>query len=58
MSKIAIVGTGRMGTAFAKRLLEAGNEVTVWNRSAKKNGCCCRSWCSGGPGSGRGGGLK
>ena len=36
MSKIAIVGTGRMGTAFAKRLLETGNEVTVWNRSAKR----------------------
>ena len=34
MTSIAIVGTGRMGTAFAKRLMETGHEVTVWNRTA------------------------
>ena len=33
MSGIAIVGTGRMGTAFAKRLVETGHDVTVWNRT-------------------------
>ena len=33
MSEIAIVGTGRMGTAFAKRLVETGHDVTVWNRT-------------------------
>ncbi len=32
--RIGIVGTGRMGTAFATRLVETGHEVTVWNRSA------------------------
>jgi 3-hydroxyisobutyrate dehydrogenase len=34
--KIGIVGTGRMGTAIARRLLEVGNEVRVWNRTADK----------------------
>ncbi len=33
MARIGIVGTGRMGTAFAKRLIETGHEVTVWNRT-------------------------
>jgi 3-hydroxyisobutyrate dehydrogenase-like beta-hydroxyacid dehydrogenase len=31
--RIAILGTGRMGTALAGRLLEKGHEVTVWNRT-------------------------
>ena len=30
---LGIIGTGRMGTAFAKRLVETGHKVTVWNRS-------------------------
>lgn len=33
MTTIGIAGTGRMGTAFAKRLIETGHAVTVWNRS-------------------------
>jgi 3-hydroxyisobutyrate dehydrogenase len=33
---IGIVGTGRMGTAFAQRLLETGHSVTVWNRSPER----------------------
>src|SRR6202790_1211741 len=32
--KIGIAGTGRMGTAIARRLLELGHEVHVWNRTA------------------------
>lgn len=28
-----IAGTGRMGTAFARRLLECGFTVAVWNRT-------------------------
>jgi 3-hydroxyisobutyrate dehydrogenase len=34
--KIGIAGTGRMGAALARRLLETGNAVTVWNRTAAK----------------------
>lgn len=34
MTTLAILGTGRMGTAFAKRLIEVGQPVTVWNRTA------------------------
>ncbi len=33
MSSIAIAGTGRMGTAFARRLMETGHSVVVWNRT-------------------------
>jgi len=32
--KIAFLGLGNMGSAMARRLLTAGHEVTVWNRSA------------------------
>jgi 3-hydroxyisobutyrate dehydrogenase len=32
--KIGIAGTGRMGTGMARRLLEAGHQVRVWNRTA------------------------
>jgi 3-hydroxyisobutyrate dehydrogenase len=31
--QIGIAGTGRMGTAMARRLLEQGHAVRVWNRS-------------------------
>ena len=30
------LGTGRMGAAMAGRLIEAGEDVTVWNRTASK----------------------
>ena len=33
MTTVAIAGTGRMGTAFAKRLIETGHDVIVWNRT-------------------------
>lgn len=33
---IGIAGTGRMGTAFAGRLVETGHAVRVWNRSASR----------------------
>jgi 3-hydroxyisobutyrate dehydrogenase len=36
MSVIGIAGTGRMGIAFARRLLETGNKVLVWNRTAAR----------------------
>lgn len=34
--KIGIVGTGRMGTAIAQRLLDRGHEVLAWNRTAHR----------------------
>ena len=36
--RVAIFGTGRMGTAFAKRLIETGHQVTVWNRTGDRTG--------------------
>lgn len=36
MTMIAIIGAGRMGTAFAKRLMEVGHDVTVWNRTPSR----------------------
>ena len=35
---IGWLGTGRMGEAMAARLLGAGHEVTVWNRTRAKTG--------------------
>jgi 3-hydroxyisobutyrate dehydrogenase len=34
--RIGVAGLGRMGSAIARRLLEMGHEVTVWNRSPGK----------------------
>lgn len=36
MQKIAILGTGAMGARLAAKLGEAGNAVTVWNRTAER----------------------
>ena len=33
MAKISVLGLGAMGARMAKRLVEAGHSVTVWNRS-------------------------
>jgi 3-hydroxyisobutyrate dehydrogenase len=38
MSAIGIAGAGRMGTAFARRLIETGHTVLVWNRTAERTG--------------------
>jgi 3-hydroxyisobutyrate dehydrogenase len=34
--KVGVAGLGRMGAAIAKRLIEVGHELTVWNRSVDK----------------------
>jgi 3-hydroxyisobutyrate dehydrogenase len=34
MADVAVLGMGRMGAAMARKLVEAGHRVTVWNRSA------------------------
>ena len=36
MTKIAVVGLGAMGSRIARRLLDAGYELTVWNRTREK----------------------
>ncbi len=36
MSRVALLGTGLMGTAMARRLLAAGHAVTVYNRTPDK----------------------
>ncbi len=33
---IAIAGTGKMGSAMARRLLALGHQVSVWNRTAER----------------------
>jgi 3-hydroxyisobutyrate dehydrogenase len=34
--KVGIAGIGKMGAAFAARLIEVGHDVTVWNRTPEK----------------------
>jgi 3-hydroxyisobutyrate dehydrogenase-like beta-hydroxyacid dehydrogenase len=36
MAKLAFLGLGLMGAPMATRLLQAGHDVTVWNRTAAK----------------------
>lgn len=36
MTTVAVVGLGAMGSRIARRLLDAGNEVVVWNRDPAK----------------------
>ena len=34
--KIGWIGVGRMGTPMVERLLKAGHDVTIWNRTRAK----------------------
>ena len=36
MTQVAVVGLGAMGGRFARRFLDAGHEVIVWNRTPEK----------------------
>src|SRR6266536_4064040 len=36
MSRVAVIGLGGMGSRIAKRLLDAGHEIVVWNRTMEK----------------------
>jgi 3-hydroxyisobutyrate dehydrogenase-like beta-hydroxyacid dehydrogenase len=36
MTRVAFLGLGQMGEPMAGRLLEAGHELTVWNRTASR----------------------
>lgn len=36
MARVAVIGLGAMGSRIARRLRDAGHELTVWNRTAAK----------------------
>jgi 3-hydroxyisobutyrate dehydrogenase-like beta-hydroxyacid dehydrogenase len=36
VAKVAVIGLGAMGSRIARRLLDAGHELTVWNRTPEK----------------------
>lgn len=36
MTRVAVLGTGRMGGAIARRLVASGFDVTVWDRTSEK----------------------
>jgi 3-hydroxyisobutyrate dehydrogenase-like beta-hydroxyacid dehydrogenase len=36
MSDVAVIGIGGMGSRIARRLLDAGHDVAVWNRTAER----------------------
>src|SRR3954453_806889 len=36
--RVAFLGLGRMGSAMARHVLDAGHELTVWNRTPGKAG--------------------
>ena len=36
MTRVAVIGLGAMGGRFARRFIEAGHDVVVWNRDATK----------------------
>src|ERR1700758_4545103 len=48
--KVGVAGLGRMGAAIAKRLIEVGHEVAVWNRNASKTEPLAKLGAAGGPG--------
>jgi len=45
MAKIAFLGLGQMGAPMATRLLQAGHELTVWNRTPDRAKLRLRSRC-------------
>lgn len=36
MARVALLGTGKMGTAIAHRLAAAGHDLTLWNRTPER----------------------
>jgi 3-hydroxyisobutyrate dehydrogenase-like beta-hydroxyacid dehydrogenase len=38
MAKLAFLGLGQMGTPMAARLIDAGHDLTVWNRTSARTG--------------------
>jgi 3-hydroxyisobutyrate dehydrogenase-like beta-hydroxyacid dehydrogenase len=46
MAKIGFLGLGEMGTPMAGRLLQAGHEVVVWNRSPERTAVLAKEGAS------------
>src|SRR5207237_2441450 len=46
MAKIGFLGLGEMGTPMARRLLQAGHEVVVWNRTAERTAVLAKEGAS------------
>jgi 3-hydroxyisobutyrate dehydrogenase-like beta-hydroxyacid dehydrogenase len=40
MATVGVLGTGRMGTAMARALRDAGHEIVLWNRSGASAATC------------------
>lgn len=36
MTNVTVLGTGRMGSAMAERLIDAGHDVVLWNRTEER----------------------
>ena len=43
--KVLVIGLGRMGSALAATLLKNDYEVSVWNRTASKDGAASGGGC-------------
>lgn len=44
--RVGWIGAGRMGAAMARRLAQAGDDVTVWNRTRSKAEALADSGCN------------
>lgn len=44
MVEVAVLGLGRMGSAMASRLADAGHRLTVWNPTASTAGAFAADW--------------
>ena len=46
MAKVTVLGIGAMGSRMAISLLNAGHQVTVWNRSQAKTEVVKQAGCN------------
>ena len=47
MAQVAFLGTGLLGSGIIERMLQQGQDVIVWNRSATQDGCIAGAWREG-----------
>ena len=51
--QVAVLGLGKMGGPIARRLLDAGHAVSVWNRTAGRAAALAEAGAEGSPRRGR-----